>query len=235
MIRKALYEHEMLDNSSLAVALSGGKDSLTLLFMLKAILGRGFPKLELIAIHVSGAFSCGPGLQTNYLEEICRALSIPLIVRGSTQELSKLSCYPCSQERRRLIFTAAKEAGCTTIAFGHHRDDNAQTLLLNLLHKGECAGILPKLAMVDFGITLIRPLILVSEEEITHFAKEQGFARISCQCPIGQNSMRKKVDRLIEEMELLFPNVRTNLSMAALNYGSDKAQRKKEPLAYAPT
>ncbi|MFC2049542.1 tRNA 2-thiocytidine biosynthesis TtcA family protein [Chlamydiota bacterium] len=227
MVRKALYEHRMLEGASkLALALSGGKDSLTLLFMLKAILGRGFPALDLCAIHVGGEFSCGASLQENYLRSICDKLGVTFVSCISNQKRETLECYSCSRERRRLIFEAAKKEGAHTIAFGHHRDDHAQTLLLNLLHKGEFAGNLPKLKMVDYDVTLIRPLIYIAEEEIRHFAKENGFARITCQCPVGQNSMRKKVDRLLDEMEALFPNARANVAQAGLLYGSDKAIRK---------
>lgn len=226
MVRKALYEFQMLEGvSKLGLALSGGKDSLSLLFLLKAISGRGFPDLEITAIHVSGEFSCGAGVQENYLKKVCDALSLPLIIRNSTQKRETLECYSCSRERRRLIFEAAKESGIHTIAFGHHRDDNAQTILMNLLHKGEFAGNLPKLEMVDYGVTLIRPLILVSEREILAFAKEYGFARMTCQCPVGQDSMRKKVDHLLNDLEELFPNVRANVASAGLIYGSDKARK----------
>ncbi|MFN0064721.1 MAG: ATP-binding protein [Chlamydiales bacterium] len=228
-IRKALYEHQMLEGvSSIAVALSGGKDSLTLLYFLKKILGRGFPEAPLFAIHVNGAFSCGAAVHPQFLQEICAQLEVPLLTRSSTMTREKLSCYPCSRERRRLIFEAAKEVGVTTVAFGHHRDDHAQTLLMNLLHKGEFAGNLPKLELVDFGVTIIRPLIYMTEKEIWNFAKNRGFARVTCQCPVGVNSMRKKVDRLLEEMEELFPHARANLASAGLQYGSDKARRKNE-------
>ena len=227
IIRKALYEHQMLEGAErLAVALSGGKDSLTLLFMLKAILGRGFPHLDLFAIHVGGEFSCGASLHENFLRSICKQLDVPFITRTSTQKRETLECYTCSRERRSLIFEAAKNEGAHTIAFGHHRDDHSQTLLLNLFHKGEFAGNLPKLEMVDYEVTLIRPLIYTEENEILHFAKEYGFARISCQCPVGQNSMRKKVDHLLSDIEVLFPNARANVANAGFLYGSDKAKRK---------
>ncbi len=226
-IRKALHEHEMLAGvSKLAIALSGGKDSLTLLFMLKAILGRGFPLPELYAIHVGGEFSCGASVHENFLGAICKHLDIPLLLRTSTQKREGLECYSCSRERRKLIFDAALSVGAQTVAFGHHRDDHAQTVLLNLLHKGEFAGNLPKIELVDYGVILIRPLIYCSEREIRHFAQENQFARISCQCPVGQQSMRKRVDRLIEECEALFPNARSNIAYAGLIYGSDKARRK---------
>jgi tRNA(Ile)-lysidine synthase TilS/MesJ len=122
-----------------------------------------------------------------------------------------------------LIFEAAKNVGATTIAFGHHRDDSAQTLLLNLLHKAEFAANLPKIHMKNYGVTIIRPLIYIGEESLREFAKQYGFARITCQCPVGQNSKRKVVDQLIRQIEEHFPHARTNLARAGILYGSDKA------------
>lgn len=222
--RKALFDFEMLKNvSKVAIALSGGKDSLTLLFLLKAISGRGFPKLEIHAIYISGEFSCGAGVDESYLRTICSELRINFMTRQSTQKLETLECYSCSRERRRLIFETAKSVGAETIAFGHHRDDQTQTVLMNLLHKGEFAGNLPKIRMHDYGITIIRPLIYISEQDIKTFAQQNGFARVMCRCPVGQNSKRKQVDQLLIEIESLFPNARANIAKAGLIYGSQKA------------
>nr|WP_039357913.1 tRNA 2-thiocytidine biosynthesis TtcA family protein [Candidatus Protochlamydia amoebophila] len=222
--RKALFDYEMLkDVSKIAVALSGGKDSLTLLYLLKAISGRGFPNLEIHAIHVSGEFSCGAGVNEDHLRAICQEIGVQLTTRISTQKLEKLECYSCSRERRRLLFEAAKSLGITTIAFGHHRDDHTQTVLMNLLHKAEFAGNLPKIHMQEYGVTIIRPLIYIAEKNIRTFAQQQGFARIMCRCPVGQNSMRKQVDQLLIEIETLFPHARENIAKAGLIYGSQKA------------
>ncbi|MBA3721255.1 MAG: tRNA 2-thiocytidine biosynthesis protein TtcA [Parachlamydiaceae bacterium] len=222
--RKALFDFKMLDGiNKVAIALSGGKDSLTLLFLLHAISGRGFPNLELHAIHVGGEFSCGAGVNEDYLRSICSQLNINFITCQSTQKLETLECYSCSRERRRLIFEAAKSVGAHTIAFGHHRDDSAQTLLMNLLHKAEFAGNLPKIHMQDYGVTIIRPLIYVGEQDIRTFAQQQGFARIMCRCPVGQNSMRKQVEDLLKELEATFPNARENIAKAGILYGSQKA------------
>lgn len=224
MCRKALYEFELLkDVDSLGLALSGGKDSLTLLFMLKAILGFGTESIPLTAFHVTGEFSCGASVHVAYLQSICKEIGVPFVECESTQTRDGLNCYSCSRERRKLIFDAAKERGITTIAFGHHRDDSIQTLLLNLLHKAEFAANLPKVPMHDYGVTIIRPLLYIPENAIREFASMYGFARILCQCPVGQNSMRKKTEELLQEMEKLFPNVRENLSQASLTYGSQKA------------
>ncbi len=222
--RKALYDFSMLDGANkVAIALSGGKDSLSLLFLLHAIRGKGFPPFDLIAIHVGGEFSCGAGIDERFLRGICRDLDVPLIQRVSSKKREELECYSCSRERRKLIFDAAKEHGATTVAFGHHRDDSAQTLLLNLLHKAEFAANLPKLHMHQYGVTIIRPLIYIGEESLRTFAKQHGFLRISCQCPVGQDSKRKQVDRLIDQLEEAFPNARSNLARAGLLYGSNKA------------
>lgn len=227
MCRKAIYEFELLKGvKKLAVALSGGKDSLSLLYLLKAMSGRGLPEFEIFAIHVGGAFSCGAGVSENFLKGICSDLGVAFLTCTSRQERETLECYSCSRERRSLIFDAAKSVGATTIAFGHHRDDSVQTLLMNLLHKAEFAAMLPKVPMHDYGVTIVRPLIYISEEEIREFAKMYGFNRIVCQCPVGQNSMRKKTKDLIASLEKEFPNARDNLSDASMKYGSKKAAIK---------
>lgn len=227
MCRKAIFEFKLLEGADkLAIALSGGKDSLTLLFLLKAILGKGLPDIPLCAIHVGGEFSCGAGIQESYLKGICQELGIEYISLLSKQKRETLECYSCSRERRKLIFEAAKNVGATVIAFGHHRDDSIQTLLMNLLHKAEFAANLPKVKMHDYGVTIIRPLIYISENAIKEFARYYGFARIMCACPVGQTSLRRKVDQLLSQIEDIFPNARENLSKAGREYGSDKAIRK---------
>jgi tRNA(Ile)-lysidine synthase TilS/MesJ len=224
LCRKALYDFNLLEGvSSVAVALSGGKDSLALLFLLHAIKGRGVPDFDLHAIHVSGEFSCGASMHLAYLEHICKRLGVPLSIEISAQKQETLECYSCSRERRKLIFNAAKRIGASTIAFGHHQDDHIQTLLLNLLYKGEFEGNLPKVPMHLYQVTIIRPLIYISEKDVIEFAKHYGFSRITCQCPVGQFSNRKKIELHIQKMEKDFPHLRTNLASAGLKFGSKKA------------
>ncbi len=231
-VRKALLEHSMLEGvSRLGIALSGGKDSLAMLYLLKAISGRGLPPFDIVAINVDGEFTCGAGVGESFVKKICERLEIPLIVKKSLKTLEELECYSCSRERRSLLFRAAKEAGCEAIAFGHHQDDHVQTVLMNLFHKGEFAGLLPKLPMVHYEITILRPLIYITEEEIRTFARHYGFARITCQCPVGQNSVRKKTQKLLQDIEELYPHAHINIANAAFTYGSDKAKtpRKRSP------
>ncbi len=226
IIRKALFDFHMLEEAKdISVALSGGKDSLALLFFLKAISGRGFPSFNIHAIHVNGEFSCGAGVNLDYLQSLCDKLQVNFILRESGQKLETLECYSCSRERRTLIFEAAKSVSAPIIAFGHHLDDQAETVLMNLLNKGEFAGHLPKIHMHNYGVTIIRPLIYVAENDIRTFAQQQGFSRIMCKCPVGQTSMRSKVDKLLDEIEILYPHARENIARAGLLFGSDKALR----------
>ncbi len=222
LCRKAIFQFQLLEDSKLLVALSGGKDSLTLLYLLKAISGRGLPPIDIAAVHVEGSFSCGASLSTRLLIPICQALDIPLFIRSS-QEEKELSCYSCSRERRRLIFQTARELGYRLVAFAHHREDSIETLLMNLFHKAEFSSIHPKVTMHAFGVTIIRPLIYISEEQIVAFARSYSFERIVCKCPVGQNSYRKKVKSLIENIERDFPNIRGNLAQASFVFGSKKS------------
>lgn len=219
LCRKAIFEFDLIDGEPLGIALSGGKDSLTLLHLLNAARGRGLPDFEIVAFHVSGAFSCGPGIQSRFLKPICDEMKIELHVADAKQTREGLECYSCSRRRRTLLFNMAQERGVKTLAFGHHRDDNIQTLLMNLLHKAEFEPLTPKIFMHDYDCTIIRPLIYVQESEIATFAEQNGFRRITCQCPIGQNSKRKQTEELIDEIERIFPNARSNLAQAGFAYG----------------
>lgn len=224
MTRKAIYEFKLIEKPEpIAVALSGGKDSLCLLFLLHAIAGRGCPDFKLIAIHVDGEFTCGAGIDKFFLKSICEKLNIPLVIETSSQTKENLECYSCSRERRKLIFNAAKKMGCHKIAFGHHRDDSNQTLIMNLLHKGEFAANLPLVYMKEYDVTIIRPLIYIEEKSIIEFAKLYDFLKVTCQCPVGQDSLRKESKKLIEFLEKTFPNASNNLFRAGQVYGSNKA------------
>jgi len=227
MVRKAIHEFGLItDERKIGIALSGGKDSLTLLYLLHAISGKGFPPYEIVCFHVGGEYSCGAKISENFLKNICNQLNVRLVTLESKQKLETLECYRCSRERRSLIFSAAKKEGISTIAFGHHRDDSIETLLLNLFHKGEFAANLPKVPMIDYGVTIIRPLIFLSKDEIKSFSQMYNYYRITCECPVGQKSKRMDISSIISKLENDFPNIRTNLALAALEYGSKKALKK---------
>jgi len=223
LVRKALHGLELLQGCHrLLIALSGGKDSLTLLHMLAAIVGRGVPKVELHAAHVEGTFGCGAGVDLGYLQNTCDELSIPLH-RLVARQSEPLACYSCARERRRLLFGLARELRAEAVAFGHHREDHMETLLMNLFHKGEFAGNLGKVPMKKYGVTIVRPLLYVPQEMIIAFAEAEGFLRVLCRCPVGQESMRKKSGLLLREIEHIFPHARANLARAGWDSGGEGA------------
>jgi tRNA 2-thiocytidine biosynthesis protein TtcA len=226
LLRKALYEYK-IGTPPLAIALSGGKDSLTMLYLLKKISGKGFADFNMVALYVDGEFSCGPSITKSHLKNFCEELNIPFYPLESKKTLANLECYSCSRERRTLLFNKAKELGCTEIAFGHHQDDVIETLLLNLLHIGEFSSQQAKVPMYNYGITIVRPLYYMLEKDILLFAKQKGFFRFTCQCPIGATSKRRDVKQIIKTLENIFPNTKTNLFQALIKSGSDKSIRKK--------
>ena len=224
MARKAIFDFSMLKGiKKLAIALSGGKDSLCLLFMLKAILKHSVDDIELVAIHIDGDFSCGASFEKKFLQLLADEIGVKIYFKEQKIYLKKNNCYSCSRVRRKLIFDTAKENDIETIAFGHTRDDNIQTVILNLFHKGDFEGMLPKIKLHKFEVTLIRPLIYVSEKEILQFANNYKILKTFCKCPIGQTSKRKEVKKIIKEIQDSFPNIEENLSKAAFLYGSQKA------------
>ena len=147
----------------------------------------------------------------------------PLLSLNQTERLRSWNVTDCSRERRSLLFDAAKKEGMQTLAFGHHRDDNVITLMLNLFGKGEFAGALPKIHMKHYGVTIIRPLIYSTEDQIIAFSKEAGYLRATCRCPKGQTSMRRQAKDALAMLEATFPDLWDNLNSAALIYGSQKA------------
>jgi tRNA 2-thiocytidine biosynthesis protein TtcA len=160
------------------------------------------------------------------LQQICSQIDVRLIVLPMSDISKNINCYSCSRIRRKLLFQAASEEGIAHMAFGHHQDDNAQTALMNLFHKAEFSGLLPKIHMHAYNMTIIRPMIFLAEDDIQRFAENYGFKRITCRCPIGQNSMRKQTEKLLESIISLYPNAKENVAQAVLKYGTKKALKK---------
>lgn len=221
-VRKALYRFEMLsEHKRIVIALSGGKDSLSLMLMLAAIRGKGFPYVDLHAVHVGGKFSCGSEIHKSFLKNICDKLDISFSSIDSPYSPDVPECYSCSRFRRRILFKAAEDLDASAVAFGHHKNDSIQTTLMNLFHKGEFAGLPPVIHMHRFNVTILRPLIFVEENDIKKFARENGFLRTTCRCPVV--SLRSKTITLIEDLKTIFPQIENNIFLTSLKQGSNKS------------
>ena len=215
-MRKAIEEYKMIeDGDKIAVCLSGGKDSITLLNGLKA-LQRFYPKkFELIAITVNPGFEF---FDTEFLQKTCDEVGVPLFIENSNiKEIvfdvrkEKNPCSLCANLRRGIINSVAIREGCNKIALGHTMDDVLETFLLNLLYTGSLSTFAPKSYMDRSKITLIRPLILLSEKDTKRFVKKNKKEIMPKVCPMDKHTKRETMKEQIFLWQKDIPMVRANL------------------------
>lgn len=191
-MRKAIEEYKMIeDGDKIAVCLSGGKDSITLLHGFKA-LQKFYPKnFELVAISINPGFE---HFDTAFLQNICDSLEIPLFIeKSNAKEIvfdirkEKNPCSLCANLRRGVINSIAIRENCNKIALGHNQDDVLETFLLNLFYTGNVGTFSPVSYMDRSKITLIRPLIYTPEKEIKSFIRKNGLSVMPKVCPMDRH------------------------------------------------
>ena len=215
-MRKAIEEYNMIEeNDKIAVCLSGGKDSITLLHAFKA-LQRFYPKkFELIAISINPGFEF---FDTSLLQNLCDNLEIPLFIEKThTKEIvfdirkEKNPCSLCANLRRGAINSIAVREGCNKIALGHNQDDVLETFLLNLFYTGSIGTFSPVSHMDRTGITLIRPLVYTPEKETKRFVKKNNLTVMPKVCPMDGTSKREDMRLMIFSLQKNIPMIRANL------------------------
>ena len=227
---KACADYQLIaDDDHILIGLSGGKDSL----LLTELLGRRAqiykPRFKVTALHVR-VKERDYHTDLSYLESFCAEAQVPLIVRDT--EIGELPntpntrttqnpCFLCSWYRRKALFNVAQELGCNKIAFGHHRDDVAQTLLMNLIFQGAFASMPPILQLDKMPLQLIRPLFLIDEADIVTYAAMRGYEKQTKLCPFEHVSSREKVKELLEHIKTLNPEAIDSLFGAMTNIKTD--------------
>ncbi len=215
-IGKAISDHDLISNGDrILVAVSGGKDSLTLLRMLKKIQSWAPVYFSIFAAHITTDFSCSGCVGHEHLTGVFNSIGVEYFfshVDVLDQE-GKTNCFWCSWNKRKALFELAEKNLCNKVAFGHHKDDIVETLLMNLLFKGEISSMNPSQKLFEGKLTLIRPLCYVDEKLIKSYARQAGIPFQSCQCPFGKNSKRKAVKDILSKIEQATPgtNVKTNV------------------------
>lgn len=202
------------------VAVSGGKDSYTLLHVLMRLRERAPVDFDLVAVNLDQG---QPGYPAEVVERHFQAVGVPYrmlrrdtysVVRRLVPE-GKTACAVCSRLRRGVLYRAAAEMGCTKIALGHHRDDLVETLLLSALYSGALKSMPPLLRSKDGRNVVVRPLCYAAEEDIAAFARAMRFPVVPCDlCGSQPNLRRRRVKALLAELSAEHPAVKGNLMNA---------------------
>ncbi|HEX9012232.1 MAG TPA: ATP-binding protein [Anaerolineaceae bacterium] len=221
-VDKAVREYRMIaEGDRVAVAVSGGKDSLSLLRLLDLRRRTAHASYQLVAVHITGD-ARGPGVPLHQpLADWLAATGIETVIEPfslSAGEELPMGCQRCTWNRRKNLFEIAHRTGCNVVAFGHHADDFAQTTLLNLLYCGRAETMLPRCDYFGGLIRQVRPLCYIPEKELRRFARAANFPAPPPACPRGTDSRRKLAADLLHLAETGAKDARVNLLRAGLKY-----------------
>ena len=229
---KAIRDYNLVEEGDkIAVAISGGKDSLLMAKMFQELKRHGQVNFEVEFIAMDPGYH--PQIR-ELLEENCQHLNIPVHIYESRifeiidEKAKDYPCYLCARMRRGYLYSHAQKMGCNKIALGHHYDDVIETILMGMLYSAQFQTMMPKLHSTNFeGMELIRPLYLVREADIIHWAQYNDLHFIQCACRFTEGcascggtekgSKRADVKRLIHSLEQENPYVAKNIFRSVEN------------------
>ncbi|MGA7741287.1 MAG: tRNA 2-thiocytidine(32) synthetase TtcA [Polyangia bacterium] len=221
-VGRAVADFDLIsEGDRILVAVSGGKDSYSLLVLLEALRRRAPVHFDLLALHLDQG---QPGHDPAPLADWLRSNGFDhRIVREDTYSIvvdkipeGRTYCSMCARLRRGILYRLASQLQCTKIALGHHRDDAVETLLLNVFFAGKLAAIPARLVSDDGASVVIRPLIYCAEETLASFAESRRFPILPCNlCGSQPDAQRKQMKALLSRLECEHPNLRQNM-LAAL-------------------
>jgi len=216
-MEKAAIDYDMIDEGDrVLVGVSGGVDSLVLLDLLATPM-LYLPRFEVIAAHIDHGFDSSYGgytvlerhLEGSGLPFVIKKTDIGIVAHGDANR--KNPCFLCSRLRRKEIFTVAEELNCNKIAFGHHKDDIIETLLINMFYGREISTMVPNQSVFNGKYHIIRPLAYLDECLIKRYAREREFPIIENPCPTASASRRAYIKNLLKALEKDNKKIKDNI------------------------
>lgn len=220
--RKAVDEYNMIEEGDhIAVGISGGKDSLTLLYALHG-LKRFYPKsFQLSAITVDLGFE---DFDLTPVKELCRELEVPYQVVDSEIyhilfDVRKESnpCSLCAKMRKGALNEAVKAMGCNKVAYAHHKDDIIETMLLSMIFEGRFHSFSPKTYLDRMDLTVIRPIMFIDETDVIGFKNKYNLPVVKSKCPVDGYTKRQYAKELLKQLNTEHPGTRERMFHAILN------------------
>lgn len=220
--RKAVDEYEMIqEGDHIAVGISGGKDSLTLLYALHG-LKRFYPnKFELSAITVDLGYE---EFDLSLVHELCQELGVPYkVVKTDIAHIlfeerkESNPCSLCAKMRKGALNDAVKEMGCNKVAYAHHKDDIIETMFLSLIFEGRFHSFSPKTYLDRMDLTVIRPIMFVDEADVIGFKNKYNLPVVKSKCPVDGYTKRQYAKELVKQLNTEHPGAKNRMFTAILN------------------
>ncbi|MDE5701852.1 MAG: tRNA 2-thiocytidine biosynthesis TtcA family protein [Bacteroides sp.] len=229
---KGVVEYGLIeDGDKILVGLSGGKDSLALVELLAKRARIYKPRFSVVVAHVVMK-NIPYQSDMAYLKEYVESWGLPFVLYETEFDAStdtrKSPCFLCSWNRRKALFTIAKEHGCNKIALGHHMDDILETLLMNITFQGTFSSMPPCLVMKKFDMTIIRPMCLVHESDLAALALLRGYRKQVKNCPYEEQSHRSDMKEVLRQLEAMNPEARYSLWGSMTNVQEELLPNKKD-------
>lgn len=218
-IRRAVDDYQMIEtNDHIAVGISGGKDSLTLLYGLHGLM-RFYPKpFQIHAVTVDLGFD---NLDLEKIKELCESLKIPYTIVKTDiadiifhQRKESNPCSLCAKMRKGALNEAIKAAGCNKVAYAHHKDDVVETMLLSLIYEGRFHTFSPVTYLDRMDLTVIRPLIYMNEADVIGFVHKNNIPVVKSPCPADGYTKREYVKKLLQNLNRENPGVKERMFTA---------------------
>lgn len=208
-MEKAILEYKMIEKGdSVLVGVSGGQDSLTLLQMLydrSLFIDQNF---NIIAVHIDLGFKEEEPATWQILKEKFEELNVKYRIihtkiaeSALNPEAKKNPCFICSHYRRKMIYETAHQEKCSTIAYGHHKDDIIETLLINILYGRKIEAMNPNQEIFDGRMKIIRPFIYIYENSLKKLSAELNIPHIKSPCPVDGKTKRDKIKKLLKQFQ----------------------------------